>query len=165
MKERRLRKHNIDIMFLMVLFLIFTFSAVSVLLMAVNSYRSVVFANEANSSARTAIAYIREEVRQHDKNGAISLEKFDGNDCIKMSEGEGYSIYIYQYDGYLMELESKDGAGVTAEFGNKILEVKSIEFSEGESKNTINVQVQDALGDTQKVVIGIKSMEVGSNEE
>jgi len=164
LKQGRLRKHNIDIMFLMVLFLIFTFSAVSVLLMAVNSYRSVVLANEANSSARTAIAYIREEVRQHDAEGAVSLDTFDGVDCIKMSEGSGFNLYIYEYDGYLMELEAKDTAGATADFGNKIMEVNSISFSQGEN-DTINVQLEDSLGAKHDVVIGVKSKEGQSNEE
>jgi len=148
----------------MVLFLIFTFSAVSVLLMAVNSYRSVVLANEANSSARTAIAYIREEVRQHDADGAVTLDTFDGVDCIKMSEGSGFNLYIYEYDGYLMELEAKDTAGATADFGNKIMEVNSISFSQGEN-GTINVQLEDSLGAKQDVVIGVKSKEGQSNEE
>ncbi len=165
MKKGRLRKHNIDIMFLMVLFLIFTFSAVSVLLMAVNSYRSVVYANESNANARTAIAYIREEVRQHDADGAISLDTFDGTDCIKMEISDEYNIYIYEYNGYLMELEAKEGSGATVDFGNKILEVNSLTFSEGNTKNTINVQVVDSLGKEQNVVIGVRSMEVETNEE
>ena len=149
----------------MVLFLIFTFSAVSVLLMAVNSYRSVVFANEANSNARTAIAYIREEVRQHDNDGAVTLDTFDGIDCIKMSEGSGYNLYIYEYQGFLMELEAKDGAGATADFGNKIMEVSNITFAQGNNANTINIQIEDSLGNTQDVVIGIKSKEGQSDEE
>ena len=132
--------------------------------MAVNSYRSVVLANEANSSARTAIAYIREEVRQHDSDGAVTLDTFDGVDCIKMSEGSGFNLYIYEYDGYLMELEAKDTAGATADFGNKIMEVNSISFSQGEN-GTINVQLEDSLGAKQDVVIGVKSKEGQSNEE
>ncbi len=159
MKKGHVKKHNIDIMFLMVLFLIFTFSAVSVLLMAVNSYRAVVNSNESNSNARTAIAYIRETVRQHDEAGAIDIAKFDGVSAIKMSEGEGYNLYIYQYDGYLMELEAKDGAGISAEFGNKILEINSLDFSWEKDKNLILVQIEDASGNNQEVSIGIKSVE------
>lgn len=162
MKKGRLQKHNIDIMFLMVLFLIFTFSAVSVLLMAVNSYKSVVYANESNANARTATSYIREEVRQHDANGAIGVGSIDGIDCIEMSE-DGYSLYIYEYQGYLMELESKDGAGATADFGNKILEINSMKISEKDG--LINVLIQDKSGANQTVNIGVKSAEVESDEE
>ncbi len=164
MIKGRIRKHNIDIMFLMVLFLVFTFSAVSVLLMAVNSYRSVVYANEANANARTASAYIREVVRQHDKSGMVNIDSLDGIPCIRMSEGSGYSLYIYEYQGNLMELESKDGAGITADFGNKILEINGMDISEGDG-NTINIEIEDVSGTKQSVVIGLKSLEGELNEE
>lgn len=151
------RKHNIDIMFLMILFLIFTFSAVSVLLMAVNSYRSVVSANENNASARTAIAYIREAVRQHDRAGAVVVSKIGDLDCIRLSEGEGYYTYIYEYQGYLMSLEAKENSGVTADFGDKILEIKSVAFEQEADSNTIYVNIEGKSGDFEHVSIGVKS--------
>ncbi|MBE5910840.1 DUF4860 domain-containing protein [Pseudobutyrivibrio sp.] len=153
----RSRKHNIDIMFLMILFLIFTFSAVSVLLMAVNSYRSVVNANESNANARTAIAYIREVVRQHDSAGVIDISTIDGCDCIRMSEGTDYYLYIYEYDGYLMELEAKENSGVTADFGSKILEINSLDISLEKDSNTMQIEIENADGQKENVSIGIKS--------
>ena len=163
MAKLRIKKHNIDIMFLMVLFLVFTFSAVSVLLMSVNSYRSVVLANEANANARTATSYIREVVRQHDKDGAIAFDQFEGVDCIRLSEEAGYSLYIYQYDGYLMELEAKDGSGATPDFGSKILAVNDMQISVQDA-DTIKVSIEDASGNTEDVLIGVKSRKVGGNE-
>ena len=157
MSKAKSRKHNIDIMFLMILFLIFTFSAVSVLLMAVNSYRSVVTANESNANARTAIAYIRETVRQHDSGGAVDISQIDGTDCIRMSEGEGFYLYVYEYDGYLMELEAKEGSGVTADFGDKILKINSMDFEKDSESNTIYVNIEDENGEKEQVSIGIKS--------
>lgn len=157
MSKAKSRKHNIDIMFLMILFLIFTFSAVSVLLMAVNSYRSVVSANETNANARTAIAYIREAVRQHDSGGAVDISKIDGTDCIRMAEGEGFYLYVYEYDGYLMELEAKEGSGVTADFGDKILKISSMDFEKDSDSNTIYVNIEDENGKKEQVSIGVKS--------
>ncbi len=157
MSSGKSRKHNIDIMFLMILFLIFTFSAVSVLLMAVNSYRSVVYANESNADTRTAVAYIREAVRQHDSAGAIDISTIDGIDCIRMSEGGEYYRYIYEYDGYLMELEAKEGSGATADFGSKILQINALEVSMENSSNTIDVDIENANGEKEHVTIGIKS--------
>lgn len=153
----RSRKHNIDIMFLMILFLIFTFSAVSVLLMAVNSYRAVVGANETNANARTAIAYIREAVRQHDSAGTIDISTIDGCDCIRMSEGMDYYLYIYEYDGYLMELEAKDNSGVTADFGSKILAINSMDISLKDNSNTMIIDIESSDGLKESVSIGIKS--------
>lgn len=157
MSSGKSRKHNIDIMFLMILFLIFTFSAVSVLLMAVNSYRSVVYANESNADTRTAVAYIREAVRQHDSAGAIDISTIDGIDCIRMSEGGEYYRYIYEYDGYLMELEAKEGSGATADFGSKILQINALEVSMENSSDTIDVDIENANGEKEHVTIGIKS--------
>ncbi len=156
MNKNRLKKHNIDIMFLMILFLIFTFSAVSVLLLAVNSYKAVVVSNEKNSNTRAATAYIREKVRQHDKSGSIDISQIDGIEAIKMDEGEGYYLYIYYLDGYLMELEAKDDAGVTADFGNQLIKINNLEFS---WKNTqlIEVEVEEATGEKRVVDIGVKS--------
>ncbi|WP_028242838.1 DUF4860 domain-containing protein [Pseudobutyrivibrio ruminis] len=131
--------------------------------MAVNSYKSVVFANESNANARIATAYIREQVRQHDEAGAITLGKFDGNDCIKMSEGEGYSLYIYEYDGFLMELEAKDNSGATADFGNKILEINDMSLDEKDGM--LNVTIQEKSGEELNMKIGVKSTEVESDEE
>ena len=156
MSKRRGRKHNIDVMFLMILFLIFTFSAVSVLLLAVNSYRAVVEANEKNSNTRAATAYIREKVRQHDKAGSIEIADIDGYEAIKMEEGEGYYLYIYYMDGYLMELEAKDDAGVTADFGNQLLKINGLEFS-WKNNQLIEVEVEEATGIKRVVDIGIKS--------
>ena len=87
--ENKVKKHSMDIIFLMVLFLIFTFSAVSVLLMAVNSYRSVVYANEENANTRTAVAYVREQVRANDNAGAIEIGNFDGTKAIKIKKDDG----------------------------------------------------------------------------
>lgn len=156
MKKDRIKKHNVDIIFLMVLFLIFTFSAVSVLLMAVNSYRSVVYANEENANTRTAVAYVRERVRSYDNAGAVQIIRFDDRDAIEIDEGDGIQLIIYCYDGYLMELETKEGAGVTPDFGNKIIEVNNMELS-WKNSQLIELQLEDANGENQVVEIGIKS--------
>ena len=156
LNKNRLRKHNIDIMFLMILFLIFTFSAVSVLLMAINSYRHVVFANEENANTRAATAYIREKVRQHDSAECLEITDLDGITAIKMDEGEGYALYIYYLDGYLMELEAKERSGVTADFGNKLFEINGMDIS-WKNNQLIEIEVEETTGEKKVVDIGIKS--------
>ena len=154
--ENKLKKHSMDIIFLMVLFLIFTFSAVSVLMMAVNSYKSVVYANEENANTRTAIAYVREQIRANDRAGDIELTDFDGTEAIKITKEEGIILYMYCLDGYLMELETKEGADVTADFGNEIIEIKDMEFN-WINNQLLEVDVVDASNNKEIVKIGIKS--------
>ncbi len=124
--------------------------------MAVNSYKSVVYANEENANARTAIAYIREKVRQNDKAGAIQVSSFDGIDAIQIESAEDVVIYIYSYDGYLRELEAKKGAEVTADFGNKIMEVQDMSIS-GNENQLLKITVTDTSGITSDVSIAVKS--------
>jgi hypothetical protein len=73
-----------------------------------------------------------------------------------MEEQDGIYLYIYAYDGNLMELEAKDGSGVTADFGNKILEIKDLQFS-WKNNQLIEVEVVDSRDNKQIVEIGIKS--------
>ena len=155
-------KHHIDIMFLMVLFLIFTFSAISLLLMAVNSYRTVVNASEENASARTAAAYIKEVCHQHDEGGAIAVQSLEGQKAIVIDEGEGYKLYIYAYDGALMELNAKDDSGAGAADGDVIMELTSMEISQYEDFDAIRVDITDTYGNEQEVDICLTSKE-GTN--
>ena len=156
MKGRQ-AKHNIDIMFLMVVFLIFTFSAVSVLLMAINSYRSVVNASESTASARTAAAYMREVIHQHDEEGKIWVGTFEGNVCVTIDEGEGYYLYLYEYDGAIRELNAKEGSGATPDFGDKIIDVKSMDIATKEDGNIIEITIIDNYDNEEVVDIYLKS--------
>ncbi len=156
LSRKNTQKHNIDLMFLIVLFMIFTFSALSVLIMAINSYKSVVYANEDNATRRTAVAYVREKIRSHDINGDISVERIDGIEALVMPEYDDYSLYIYYYDGYLMEMEAKNNAGVTADFGNKIIEIDNFEIGR-KNKNLIELNITDIEGDTQTIYVAVKS--------
>ncbi|MCR5416889.1 MAG: DUF4860 domain-containing protein [Pseudobutyrivibrio sp.] len=153
----RIQKHHIDILFLMILFLIFTFSAVSVLLLAVNSYRSVVDANHRGTDARAAMSYVREVVHSTDEADAISVGDLEGCEALVINESEGYSRYIYQYDGYLMELVAKEDSGATPEFGDKIIEAKSFDIAWKETGKLLEVEIIDASGDDHMVEIGVYS--------
>ncbi len=155
MIKRGVRKHHIDIIFLMILFLIFTFSAVSALLLAINSYRSVVKASESQASARVLSSYIREVVRQHDENGGVYVDTMDGTVGIHVDEGDDYFIFIYASDGYLMELNASAYAGATLDFGTKIAAVS--DFDAVQVGNLITVSLSDDYGNQEKVDIAVKS--------
>ena len=65
-------------------------------------------------------------------------------------------LYIYYLDGYLMELETKEGAGVTADFGNQLLKIKGLDFS-WKNNQLIAAEVEETTGEKRVVDIGIKS--------
>lgn len=155
MIKKGLKKHHIDIIFLVILFLIFTFSAVSVLLLAINSYRSVVNASESQASSRVLSSYIRELARQHDENGGIYVSTMDGTEGIYIEEEDGYFIYIYAYDGYLMELNASLDAGASLDFGTKIAKIQGFEATQ--EGNLITISLSDDYGNQEKVDIAVKS--------
>lgn len=154
--NRKTRKHYIDSMFLMILFLIFTFSAVSVLLLAINSYRSVVDCGEKNASARVLCAYIREKVRQNDAALDISLETVDGIQCLKFDQEDGSFLYIYNYEGKMKELFAVEGSDANLEFGEDIADIEKmdIDFS---NKRLLKVEISDSLGNDEQLKIAIHS--------
>ncbi len=163
MIKRTGRKYHIDLMFLIVLFLVFTCSAVSVLLVAINSYRSVVRTSEEQASARVMSSYIREAVHQNDQGGNIYVGLLDGNKAIVIDQGQGYYRYIYQYDGYLMELNAAQDSGATADFGDKITAVTDMSIDQ--EGNLITVELEDDYGNSEDVVIALRSVATETSPE
>lgn len=150
------RRHSIDILFLVVIFLVFTFSALSALLLAVNFYQDTIDKSENNENARAAVAYIREVVHQNDKKGAVSIEPFDGTTCMKIRQEGDYLLYLYLKGGELRELYTKKGAKVSTADGQRIMKLKELEF-ETAAKDCYRILCTDSTGNTETILISIKT--------
>ena len=153
------KKHYTDIMFLMVLFLVFTMCSISVLVMAISSYKGVVYSSEKNSSARIASSYIREVVHQNDRGGNVSLSRFDGVDAVVIELEGDAKLYIYEYGGYLRELNALPESGASCEDGAKIMPVTAIEMTANHKGNLIDITIADEYENSQHVSISVKSSE------
>ncbi len=133
------KTHSMDFLFLLIIFFFFTFSGVSVLILASGAYGRVVERAEITRDERAAVAYIREAVRQNDKQGIVSYRKFDGVDAIHFDlEGE-YERYLYCYDGALRELFTKKGSGVGASAGKDVLPLDEMTIKKRGSLMTIDM--------------------------
>ena len=120
---------KIEFVFPVMIFFVFTLSALIVILFAAQIYQQTVADAAMNYNANTSLAYVREKIHQHD-NGRIGTTTFDGCDAIVMREelgGETYATYIYAYDGMLRELFIKDemADSFSASSGQQILSVES----------------------------------------
>ena len=118
-------KHSVDVAFALALFCTFAVSVLMVLMMGASSYRSVTDAMNENYEDRTGAGYIAEKIRHFDSRGAIAAGQFDGNDALLLIQdidGTDYITYIYYYEGYIRELMTENGSGMTAEAGEKVLE-------------------------------------------
>ena len=128
MRFRTQKNHMIDFLFPVALFFVFAVSALTVILLATNIYRSATENSSLNYTAGTSISYISEKIHQSDEDGNVSLGTFDGHDALILEQeydGESYYTYIYEDAGELKELYVKDGVQVTASSGKAILPVKS----------------------------------------
>lgn len=150
------KRHSIDTLFLVVIFLVFTFSALSALLLAVNFYQDTINKSESNENARAAVAYIREVVHQNDKKGAVSIEEFDGVACMKIRQEGEYLLYLYLKDGELRELYTKKGAKVSTADGQKIMKLKALTFEKADN-SCYRISCTDDTGNSETIIISIKT--------
>ena len=67
------KKHMIDILFPIILFFIFAISAIIVLLLAANVYRSTAKGLTTDYLTGTSLAYVSEKIHQNNEAGAISI--------------------------------------------------------------------------------------------
>lgn len=133
MRFRTQRNHMIDFLFPVALFFVFAVSALTVILLATNIYRSTTEHSSLNYTAGTSLSYITEKIHQGDEGGNISIGTFDGNDALVIEQeynDEIYYTYIYEDEGALKELFVKAGVDVNASAGKTILPVKSFTVKE-----------------------------------
>ena len=69
MQVKQERNHIVDVLFVLALFVVFTLSALVLVILGANVYRQTVSYMDENYEARTAYSYLTEKVRQNDVYG------------------------------------------------------------------------------------------------
>ena len=82
MRFQSKKHHIIDILFPISLYFVFTVSALTVLLLATNVYRTTTENSALNFNANTSLSYITEKIHQNDTEGAVSIGSFDGHQAL-----------------------------------------------------------------------------------
>lgn len=164
MNRKIKQQHSIDILFLLVIFLLFAFSGATLLVLATHFYQSTVARSEENSDARVAVAYVREVLHQNDSSEQSSIAEFDGTPCLKIPQEEGYVLYLYYYDGELKELYTKEDAVVSAASGQKILELQSFALEEI-TAGVFEMVCEDSFGNCERVIVSHMSSERSAEYE
>ena len=98
MRRRRFQSHTVDLLFTLSLFCVFAVCAFLVITMGVRVYRSTAQYLEDTYSARTALSYVAEKIRQHDAEGQVALTQLEGRNAILLTdeiEGSLYETYLY----------------------------------------------------------------------
>lgn len=129
-----LRLHSstrkMDTVFIVCLFVLFSFTAGLFVILGATQYRATVDSMNHNYEVRTTSSYLAEKVRQHDTDAGITVTDFCGTKAIALFDtidGKTYTTYIYYYDGALRELMVGDTASYSPGSGQSIISISSFE--------------------------------------
>lgn len=150
------RRNSIELLFSLSLFTIFVICAFMVLLLQVQSYRSITSQSQQMEQTHTPLAYLHAKVRSSDKQNAIDVMTVDGVDALRIhDEANDASTYIYEYEGKLMELYVSEDVDVMLSAGTPMFDIQ--DFSVKKTGNQLKMQVQDNNAKTNKIVLSLKS--------
>lgn len=152
--KRNTYRHQMDGVFVLLLFAIFASCILVVLLFGASSYEKLVQRDADAYNRRTAISYIEAKLRHSDKENCIYVGSFSSKDDINEDEintlylkleveGEEYYTKIYYYDGYLREVLCMEDGGLMPEDGNCILAAKGLKTYRKGSMIYIGVTNED----------------------
>lgn len=157
--EKIRRKHMIDLLFPIALFLVLAASSLFLVILAANVYRKSVAWEESNYGSRTCLSYVTEKIRQSDTDGDVETGTFDGIPCLILRQNFGdqaYATYLYSYEGQLCELFVQEGVDVHASDGQRILEVNNFNITEQE-KGIFKISCSDENGKESVTYAAVKS--------
>lgn len=153
------KRHMTDLFFSLSLFGVFSVCSFMLILIGVQIYRSSASQLSSTYSTRTALSYTAEKIRQHDREGSVSLTEINGETALVTKEKIGeetYMTYIYPEDNHLCELSVKEGTTVSAELGEKILEVNNFCITE-KGNGFLEISASDNDGTPLKLLIHLRS--------
>lgn len=150
---------RIDSVFVVILFLLFAITALTLVIIGVKQYRVTADSMNYNYEVRTAVSYLREKVRQNDDSSSIAITEIDGTAAILQENVVGdytYCTYIYFYEGYLCELYVQSGSQFSLSNGQQIIEIGGLSLSQV-SNTLISATITDTDGGTTEVCLSVKS--------
>jgi hypothetical protein len=120
------RKHTVDILFVITLFLVFAVSVVMLTGTGATVYQNIVNSMTENYNSRTSFSYIVNKIHQNDKSGGVKLGQYEGLDSVILMEeidNITYCTYLYYYDGHIKEMFTRYGQEFDPALGTDILEI------------------------------------------
>lgn len=162
----RIIKHKIinrssEVIFTMLLFLLFTFMILSVLISGVSVYKNTEEVMRNRYEERTAIAYVMTRLRQCDSYNAVSVDSINSiNSLVLIREellGNEYKTYIYCYNGWIHELFVDAYMEFDPEAGTRIVEAEGLEFIIKEP-GLLYIKYESDTGTTNNIHINLRSM-------
>lgn len=159
MRQKFQKRHTTDVLFVLVLFLVFTASAFALILLGAKVYQSTSSRMENNYTVRTALAYVSEKIHHYDISGTISLEDKNGIPALTFTEkieGIPYITYIYFHDRSVKELFVKESQQFLPDQGSRIVDLADFTIEETEDGFYL-LNARDDDGETLSLYVRPKS--------
>lgn len=124
--------HFIDLIFVIALFFLFSFSACTMILLGANIYQKTLNNLNHHFDSNTVPMYLVEKIHQNDSAQSVSIEMIENQSVLQLTQNIqdiSYSTYLYTFDGYLYELFTRSDLDFSFSDGQRILPLDSISFS------------------------------------
>ena len=157
------KKHMVDILFVLTLFFVFALSALTLIILGANIYRTTVDHMDESFTTRTSYAYITQKIRQNDESDALAIGKLGNENALIMTSEVNntiYKTYIYSHDGYLCELLARADMDMDPSAGTRIIEVDDFSIDRI-SPNLFDVNITTPDNDELSFVLSTHSSNEG----
>lgn len=101
------RRHSISGAFVFLLLGVFAVFSMLLTVLGAQAYREIIDESSSHTRERIMQTFVRNAVRAQDEADAVSVEEYDGVPVLAIHsdiDGEGYTQYIYCWQGELREL-------------------------------------------------------------
>ena len=162
MCKKQEKRYIVDILFVLALFAVFAFSALSLVILGANIYKGTVSSMSKNFEARTACSYITEKIRQNDLYESVYVDELEGTEALVFAKdvyGSQYGTYIYFHHGELKELFMRVGGNIgnnPLEAGTKIIELKDFQI-ENINEKLLAITLVTTEDETKTVYVSLRS--------
>lgn len=164
--KNRLIKHEMDSVFVLLLFTLFAACILMVLLLGASSYEKIVKRDGQTYDARTGVQYIAARLRHGDEAGCVQVGSFsertdaDADNIptlyLRLSEAEEpFYTKIYYYDGYIRELLCSEELVLSPEAGQEVLAASA--FLVEQDGALIKVSITEEDGEIHTLNLAVRS--------
>ena len=150
------KSHSIQSVFTLLLLLCFCLFTLMLSGTGALVYKHSAAQMEENYTSRTAISYISEKIRQHNRYEQISLSELNHIPALKLQESieqDTYYTYVYYYNHALMELFVHEDTEAAPEMGSMLVSLSSLEFSPIPDKQLLSVTAVSPEGNELSMII------------
>ncbi|MEA5039454.1 MAG: DUF4860 domain-containing protein [Clostridiaceae bacterium] len=144
MREHALRGKGLRSAAVLTLAGLFFTLAIGTALLESGIYRKTAADAAANTTRRTALSYLANQVRRADARGDIAVGDFGGKDALFLYENE-YVTCLYCYEGMLRELYTEKGSGLSPSDGVAVLELSSLSITSSSGHLTFTATDKNGL--------------------